>query len=85
MKIWFYQMIEMSAFLIFYSGNRTFINSFDKTKFYECFILTPTLQHSFFRNYTFVIKTDSCLLLLITISRFGKIQQFGIWPMFLFP
>ena len=49
MKIWFYQMIEMSAFLIFYSGNWTFINLFDKTKFYLCLTLTPTLQHSLYR------------------------------------
>ena len=32
-------MLETSAFLIFHSGNSTFINSFDKTKFlFSCHV-----------------------------------------------
>ena len=41
--------LDTSAFQIFYSGNSTFINSFDKTKFWS-FTLPPTQHQSFFRN-----------------------------------
>ena len=52
-------MLETSAFQVFHSGNSTFINSFDKTKFLFFLSLPPTQHHSFFRDYKFM-----CQLLL---------------------